>query len=55
MEQEKVGPDDRPHWKAKYTMQQLLDPDFRLPLGDEEEELDDVLMNMDGAFYDEVG
>lgn len=27
----KVGPDDKPEWKPRYTMKQLLDPDFRLP------------------------
>ena len=53
MEREKVGGDDSAEWRRKYTMQQLLEPDFRLPL-DDSEPLDAALMDMDGAYYDEV-
>jgi hypothetical protein len=30
-EQHNVGTEKQPKWEAKYTMAQLLDPDFRLP------------------------
>ena len=30
-EQEQVGPENKPQWRAKYHLQQLLDPEFRLP------------------------
>lgn len=52
---EKVGPDDKPEWKPKYTLRQLLDPEFRLPTDDEF--TDDDLMelgNVHGFHYDEV-
>lgn len=35
-EMEKHGDDKNAKWRPKYTMQQLLDPDFRLPLNDDE-------------------
>ena len=35
-EMEKYGGDDKPKWRQKYTMQQLLDPDFKLPLAEDE-------------------
>lgn len=30
-EMEQRGSDDKPRWEPKYTMEQLLDPAFRLP------------------------
>lgn len=54
-EMEKVGGDDNPEWKPKYTMTQLLADDFRLPRsGDEPLNLDE-LKSIDGLIYDEVG
>ena len=35
-EMEKHGDEKSPKWRQKYTMKQLLDPDFRLPLSDDE-------------------
>lgn len=35
-EMEKYGDEKSPKWRQKYTMKQLLDPDFRLPLSDDE-------------------
>ena len=54
-EQEKVGPEDKPRWETRYTMQQLLDPEFRLPLSNEDDEASlGELMGMAGAYFDEV-
>lgn len=56
----KVGPDDKPEWKPRYTMKQLLDPDFRLPAGGvEESDADDFIEffesgNIQGVKYDTV-
>lgn len=36
MESIKVGSDDAPRYESKYTLTQLLDPAFRLPVDDEE-------------------
>jgi hypothetical protein len=59
-ETEKVGPDDKPEWRQKYTLKQLLDPDFRLPVDDETAAYDEFDRMLDGGHihglkYDEVG
>lgn len=54
-EMEKVGSDDKPEWKPKYTMSQLLSDDFRLPLNGQEPLDLDELRSMQGVIYDEVG
>lgn len=58
-EMEKVGPSDHPEWRQKYTMRQLLDPDFRLPLPDAGEPVDLFEHQLGkraigGLVYDEV-
>lgn len=30
-EMERIGPKDKPEWRPKYTLAQLLDPAFKLP------------------------
>lgn len=35
-EMENVGDEKEPHYEQKYTLTQLLDPDFRLPVGEKE-------------------
>jgi len=62
-EMEKVGTEEKPEWRPKYTMQQLLDPEFRLPSGkgdNEESGFDDFMAFIDdgrvrGLKFDEVG
>ena len=51
-ELEKRGPEDKPRWENKYTMKQLLDQNFRLPVGDVEQGFDPA--DIDGMNYDEV-
>lgn len=53
-EMERVGPDDKPEWKPKYTMSQLLSDDFRLPANGREQLNLDELKSMHGLIYDEV-
>lgn len=57
-----AGSDEKPDWKPRYTMKQLLDPDFRLPTEQAKEESDfedfvDFLegRHISGLKYDEVG
>jgi hypothetical protein len=55
---ENIGDDTKPKWVARYTLGQLLEPDFRLPLDDDGADIDDMIdlfKTSDGAFYDEVG
>lgn len=62
----KVGPDDKPEWKPKYTMQQLLDQDFRIATaenqsrGREDSTFEDFVNffeggQVQGMKFDEVG
>lgn len=37
-EQVKTGSDEKPKWEPKYRLDQLLDPDFRLPAPPTEQE-----------------
>jgi hypothetical protein len=53
-ELEKRGPEDKPRWENKYTMKQLLDPAFRLPLGDDDEQGFDGGESVEGMIFDEV-
>ncbi len=53
-EQEQVGPDDKPRWQPRYTMAQLLDPEFRLPLPDMSDAPIEALLGTDGMLFDEV-
>ena len=50
----KVGPEDKPRWEWKYRMAQLLDPEFKLPLGADDEASDADLVGMAGEYFDEV-
>lgn len=54
----KVGPEDRPEWKQRYTMKELLNPEFRLPLNRERDSDDlEALMgsgNVQGLVFSEV-
>lgn len=52
-EMEKRGSDDNPRWEPKYTMKQLLDEDFRLPLAEDEGDFDE-LVGAHGIIFDEV-
>lgn len=58
-ETEKVGTEERPEWKQKYTLAELLDPDFRLPADDApvNDGLEDLLDSgrIHGLKFDEVG
>lgn len=49
------GDDEHPRWEPKYSMAQLLDPTFRIPLEDEAEPLRAADLQHDGMLYDEVG
>lgn len=54
LERVNVGDSERSDYRAKYTLNQLLDPDFRLPdpgAGDDIESL----FGADGMIFDEVG
>jgi len=51
-EQENTGSDDKPVWKLKYTMQQLLDPEFKLPTEDSWG-IEEIKIT-EGIIYDEV-
>jgi hypothetical protein len=54
-ERVQVGDDTHSQWLPKYTMRQLLDPDFRLPIDKEEEPLPiETLQVVHGIVYDEV-
>lgn len=52
-EQMNVGNEDKPHWKSRYTMVQLLDSAFRLPTNDGDTDIDQIV-GISGDFYDEV-
>lgn len=51
-EMEQRGPDDAPRWEPKYRMEDLLDPDWRLPR--ESADREEGLMGIDGLLFDEV-
>lgn len=53
-EMEKYGSDDKPQWRQKYTMKQLLDPDFRLPVEDDERPIEADIKGVHGVLFDEV-
>lgn len=53
-EMKKTGPDKKPEWKAKYTMNQLLDPDFRLPRENTYSSNLSLLRGVEGLKFDEV-
>ena len=55
-EMEKVGTEDKPEFKPKYTMQQLLDDNFRLPLNGKGAETneDEFFGDLMGFDLDEV-
>ena len=55
-EMQKMGSDDKPEWKPKYTMKQLLDSDFRLPLNTQKERsIEADIKGVQGIVFDEVG
>ena len=54
-EMEKVGSEDKPEFRQKYTMQQLLDDDFRLPLRTAvERPIEADIKGVQGVMFDEV-
>ena len=55
-EMEEVGRDDHKRLEPKYTMRQLLDPDFRLPRGDQPSDEDPLstLKQMPGVRFHKV-
>ena len=54
-EMEKVGSEDKPEFRQKYTMQQLLDDDFRLPLRTAvERPIEADIKGVQGVVFDEV-
>ena len=54
-EMQKMGSDDKPEWRPKYTMKQLLDPDFRLPLNPQQERpIEADIKGVQGVIFDEV-
>ena len=53
----KVGTDDKPEWKPKYNLRDLLDDSFRLPSPNAIEPLGSFqgqLKGMHGLIFDEV-
>lgn len=54
-EMEKRGSDDKPRWEPKYTMQQLLDNNFRLPRENAPRGGVDELVGIEGLKFDVVG
>lgn len=46
-EMENVGNEDKPKYESKYTLKELLDPDFRLPVEKEPSALN-ALKGMEG-------
>lgn len=36
-ERDNIGTDDKPEWRERYTLEQILEPGFRLPLDAAEE------------------
>ncbi len=52
-EQINVGPEDKPRWVAKYTMADLLTPDFVIGDG-EGGDMDALPTKVDGLIFDEV-
>lgn len=53
-EMEKYGDDKSAKWRPKYTMSQLLDPDFRLPPSEDERPIEADLKGVRGVLFDEV-
>ena len=54
-EMEKVGSEEKPEFRPKYTMQQLLDDDFRLPLRTAvERPIEADIKGVQGVMFDEV-
>jgi hypothetical protein len=51
---EKTGSEGDSSWDSKYSMKQLLDPEFKLPLTKEREDMVDVFAGIEGIKYDEV-
>ena len=54
-EMEKIGSEEKPEFRQKYTMQQLLDDDFRLPLRTAvERPIEADIKGVQGVMFDEV-
>lgn len=51
-----IGSDKDPKWRPKYTMKQLLDPDFRLPTKASESArpIEQDVKGVHGIMFDEV-
>ena len=52
-----VGTEKEPKWKPRYTMQQLLDPEFRLPTngnGRNNAPIENDVKGIQGIMFDEV-
>jgi len=52
-ERDEVGEGQGRRSIPRYTLSQLLDPEFKLPMTDSEESAP-LPMHVDGAFYDKV-
>lgn len=50
----KIGNDEHSELRLKYTMTQLLDPDFRLPTKQHERPIEADIKGVSGAVFDEV-
>lgn len=53
-EMTKIGSDENAEWRLKYTMTQLLDPDFRLPVSNDERPIEADIKGVQGVLFDEV-
>lgn len=53
-EMEKYGSEKDTKWRQKYTMKQLLDPDFRLPTNVDERPIEADIKGVHGVLFDEV-
>ena len=52
-EMDKRGDDENPHWEPRYTMKQLLSPEFRLPAEVADDDFEE-LQGAHGFHFDEV-
>lgn len=56
LERDNIGSEEKPKWRQRYTMTQLLDDDFRMPrAGDDNDGDIGTLGSAEGGYYDEVG
>lgn len=53
LERDEIGSGQGKTWANRYQLSQLLDPEFKLPRPEEEEE-SDISMPVEGIIFDEV-